>query len=55
MILDQRRIDLIRQLMLTAAAVKDNKLRSRISFVTWQEIASVCGEDLKEYLNRKYF
>lgn len=54
-LLDQRRIDLIRELMETIAAVKDDNLRSKIGFVTWQEIASVCGKDLKEYLGKKYF
>ena len=54
-ILDQRRIDLIRQLLNTIAAVKDEELRTKIGFVTWQEIASVCGDDLKKYLENKYF
>lgn len=54
-ILDERRIGLIRELFETVAAVKDNDLRSRIGFVTWQEIGSSCGEDLKNYLKKKYF
>lgn len=54
-ILDARRTDLIRDFMVTIDAVKDDKLRSKINFVTWQEITSLCGKDLKEYLEDKYF
>ncbi|NLI65332.1 MAG: hypothetical protein GX380_01165 [Tissierellia bacterium] len=54
-LLDERRIDLIRELFDTLAAVKDSNLRSRIGFITWQEIASYCGKDLKNYLELKYF
>lgn len=54
-LIDESRIDLIRELFSVAQAIKDPKLRSKIGFITWQEIASVCGAELKEYLANKYF
>ena len=54
-LIDESRIDLIKELFSATRAIKDPNLRSRISFITWQEIASVCGTELKEYLSSKYF
>jgi len=55
LLVDESRIDLIRSLQVTQMAIKIGDLRKQIDFITWQEIASVCGKDLKNYLENKYF
>lgn len=55
LLVDESRIDLIRSLQVTQMTVKNGETRKEIDFITWQEIASACGKDLKDYLNKKYF
>ena len=55
LLVDQERIDLIRSLFEASMAVLDKGLRRRIRFVSWQEIASVCGKNLSTYLEKRYF
>lgn len=54
-LVDRTRTDLIRSLLEVVKAIKDPQLRKHISFFTWQEIANVCGAELREYLEKKYF
>lgn len=54
LICDTRRPDLIQALFETAKAIKEKKLRDRVGFITWQEIASKVGKELKDFLKLKY-
>ena len=45
LILDERRIDLIREFVYILIAIKDKVLAQRIKFVTWQEISACLGKD----------
>jgi hypothetical protein len=54
LLVDWRRPDLIRRFVDTVAKITPFALRSRCSFLTWQEITAVVGEDLREYLTAKY-
>jgi len=51
---DETRTDLIKYLFESIIAVKDSSLRKHISFITWQELADVCGYELKTYIYEKY-
>ncbi len=51
---DERRSDLIVRLYETIGCIKDITLRSKCSVITWQQIASVVGTDLKSFLAVKY-
>lgn len=55
LLIDETRTDLIRFLITIIKAININELQNKINFVTWQEIAHVCGKDLKDYLENKYF
>jgi hypothetical protein len=55
LIIDESRTDLIRYFLSIIKAIKNYELQDKINFITWQEIADVCGKDLKNYLERKYF
>jgi hypothetical protein len=55
LLIDESRTDLIRFFITIIKAIKINELQNKIYFITWQEIADVCGRDLKEYLENKYF
>jgi len=55
MICDESRTDLIRSIFEITKAVKIEKLRKRINFITWQEIVDVCGKELKNFIENKYF
>jgi hypothetical protein len=54
LLVDETRTDLIKHLFETIVAVNDPGLRQRITFVTWQELVAVCGEELKTYICEKY-
>lgn len=54
LIVDERRIDLIREFYKTKSAIKVNALAIRCDFITWQEIASCLGKDLKKFIIDKY-
>ena len=54
LICDARRPDLIQSLFETTKAIKDYELRNRVGFITWQEIASTVGQELKDFLKLKY-
>lgn len=54
LICDARRPDLIQSLFETTKAIKDYGLRKRVGFITWQEIASTIGKELKDFLKLKY-
>ncbi|MBD3617461.1 MAG: hypothetical protein HUJ22_12905 [Gracilimonas sp.] len=51
---DYRRPDLLQGLFQTTQAIVDHDLRQRVGFITWQEIASFVGKDLKDFLRFKY-
>jgi hypothetical protein len=53
-LVDQTRTDLIRSLLEVVTAIKEPEIRKRIGFFTWQEIAAVCGSELREFIERKY-
>ncbi len=55
LLLDEQRTDLIRSYFQTCCAIKDRSLLKKLSFLTWQELASFCGRDLKDYIHKKYF
>lgn len=54
-LLDESRIDLIRDFTEVLKAIKIIDLKQRINFVTWQELVHACGEELREYIIEKYF
>jgi hypothetical protein len=51
---DARRPDLREAWFQVMAAVKDAALRVRLQVLTWQELAEVLPEDLREFLDLKY-
>jgi hypothetical protein len=51
---DERRPDLVRSYLETVNCLKDANHRSRCRVIFWQEIAQVCGKDLKNFLQEKY-
>lgn len=51
---DERRPDLIIRFYDTVNCIKDISLRSRCNVYTWQQIASVVGKDLRQFLALKY-
>jgi len=55
LIVDQTRIDLIRQFYATVNAVKDFNFAGRLKFITWQELIKSTGISLKGYIENKYF
>jgi len=54
LLLDARRTDLIREFYRVLYSIKDTTLQEKVAFITWQEIASVVGDDLKSFLHEKY-
>jgi hypothetical protein len=51
---DARRPDLQEAWFEVMAAVKPADLRARLKVLTWQELAGLLPEGLKEFLDRKY-
>lgn len=51
---DGRRSDLMERWYLVLRAVKNCELRSRLTIVTWQELAAALPPKLREFLNAKY-
>jgi hypothetical protein len=51
---DERRPDLREQWFQVMAAVKSAEMRTRCKAMTWQELASLAPEDLREFLAKKY-
>jgi len=54
LLVDNSRVDLIRDFYDTVNAVKCPNLRKRMSFISWQELIDVCGKELKDYISKKY-
>jgi hypothetical protein len=54
LLVDSSRIDIIRDLYDTVNAIKCPYLRKRIRFISWQELIDVCGDELKNYITKKY-
>lgn len=54
LICDERRPDLVQNWWLVVRAIKDVELRSRLSFLTWQQVATVCPRDVENFLCAKY-
>lgn len=54
LLVDQERTDLIRCLFETTKCIMDIKIRQKVRFVTWQEIAAASGAELKDFLLQKY-
>lgn len=55
LLVDESRIDLIKEFIKTTNSIKDNSLRNRMEFITWQEITNSVGKTLSEYIQKKYF
>ena len=55
LLLDERRIDLIRKFFDVKLAIKNVNLQNRCEFITWQELTSCLGKYLKQYITEKYF
>lgn len=55
LLLDETRTDLIREFYKVKFAIKSDALAERFNFITWQELASNVGDDLKKYIIEKYF
>lgn len=55
LIIDESRIDLIKEFLKTIISIKNLELRNKIEFITWQEIVDLVGDELKEYMKNKYF
>ena len=53
-ILDERRPDLREAWFLVMAAVRSAALRVRLKTLTWQELAALLSEELREFLDVKY-
>ena len=54
LLVDARRPDLIREFVATLLAVHDRDFTARCAFVTWQELVSTLGRDLRVFLRLKY-
>ena len=53
-LLDYRRPDLLHCLFDVIKAVRDNELRRKCGFITWQQISRTVGKNLKDFLQLKY-
>jgi hypothetical protein len=53
-LLDERRPDLRDAWFQIMSAVKDASLRVRLGILTWQELAAVLPDELREFLGQKY-
>ena len=51
---DIRRGDLVRDYYKIVNAIKEDDLKQRVGVIFWQDIASRCGESLKNFLAEKY-
>lgn len=54
LLLDNRRPDLLHYLLDVIKAIRDDDLRRRCDFITWQQIARTVGKELKDFLQLKY-
>lgn len=55
LLIDETRIDLIKNFYQVKMAIKDKELSAKFNFLTWQEITQKLGDDLKIYITKKYF
>jgi hypothetical protein len=55
LLLDETRIDLIREFYKVKSAIKNKTLSYNFNFITWQEISTCVGFELKNYITEKYF
>jgi hypothetical protein len=51
---DERRPDLVRRYMQTVACLREMPNRKKCRVVFWQELVSVCGTSLREWIEEKY-
>jgi hypothetical protein len=51
---DERRPDLVRRYMATVLCLRDIEHRKKCRVVFWQELASACGDSLREWIEEKY-
>lgn len=51
---DERRPDLVRAYFQTVGCLREGSNRKRCGVIFWQEIARVCGRDLREFLALRY-
>ena len=54
LLIDARRPDLIQYFIEVLKSIQDYELRKKCDLVTWQEVASTVGKDLKTFLKLKY-
>jgi hypothetical protein len=52
--LDARRPDLVEAWFQVMAAVREAALRTRLKLMTWQELAALAPEELRQFLEEKY-
>ena len=55
LLIDETRIDLIREFYKVKCAIKNSYLSDNFNFITWQEISNCVGLDLKNFITEKYF
>ncbi len=55
LLIDESRIDLIREFYKVKNAITDQQLGEKFNFITWQEISNCVGADLKQFITEKYF
>lgn len=55
LLIDESRIDLIREFYKVKSSIKASYLSDNFNFITWQEISNCVGIDLKNYITEKYF
>ena len=51
---DERRPDLVRRYMETVSCLREVQHRMNCRVIFWQEIVSVCGDSLREWIEEKY-
>jgi hypothetical protein len=54
LLLDYRRPDLLHCLLDVIKTIRNDELRRKCGFITWQQIARTVGQDLKDFLRLKY-
>lgn len=54
LLVDESRIDLIREFYKVKCSIKISSLSDNFNFITWQEISNCVGGDLKSFITEKY-
>ena len=54
LLIDERRLDLIKYFWLVARSIKDDNLRFMCNFITWQDLTRSLPTELNKFLSLKY-